>query len=169
MLHALVLTIIMQKKHVLLQIWALYQWGAQTGWLMTYFTLLPHVLAQFMTSLVETAGHKMAAHTVVAMRLLCRPMRSQNRWARDIFHIFATHAGPVYDITDIDCWSQNRCTDSHNYVTSLPMRSQNRLAHDISHFCHSCWPSLWHHWYRRLVTKSLHTQSYLCDFQSLDF
>lgn len=34
------------------------------------------------------------------------------------FHTFATHAGPVYDITDIDVWSQNRCTHSHIYVTS---------------------------------------------------
>ena len=29
-------------------------------------------------------------------------MRSQNSWAPDIFHTFATHAGPVYDITDIE-------------------------------------------------------------------
>ena len=105
-----------------------------------------------------------AKEACFASDLSSLPMRNQYRLARDVFHTFATHAGPVYDITDIDCWSQNGCTHSRSYVTSLPIRSQNRLAHDISHFCHACWPSLWHHWYRRLVTKSLHTQSYLCDF-----
>ena len=42
----------------------LYQWRAEKDWLMRYLILLPHMLALF-HSLTQTAGHKMAALTVM--------------------------------------------------------------------------------------------------------
>ena len=42
----------------------LYQWREEKGWLMTCLILLLNMPALFMTSLIQTAGHKMAAFTV---------------------------------------------------------------------------------------------------------
>ena len=47
---------------------AIFQRGVETGWLVTYLILLPHASALFMTSLTQTAAHKIAALTVVFLR-----------------------------------------------------------------------------------------------------
>ena len=35
------------------------------------------------------------------------PVRSKKRLAYDAADTFAPHAGPAYDVTDTDCWTQN--------------------------------------------------------------
>ena len=37
---------------------------AEKGWLVVCLTLSPHILALFMTSLIQTDGHKMSAPTI---------------------------------------------------------------------------------------------------------
>ena len=46
---------------------ALYRWRAEKGCLVTYLIHLKQMLAPLMTSLLQTAGHKMAALTVVLL------------------------------------------------------------------------------------------------------
>ena len=55
----------------LLQIWVqlrsiiLCEWRAEKGWIVMYLLLLPHMMALFMMSLSDAAGHKMATLAVV--------------------------------------------------------------------------------------------------------
>ena len=48
---------------------ALYQWRAEKDWLATYLTVLQHMPALFVMSLIQTAEHKMAAFMVVFFQL----------------------------------------------------------------------------------------------------
>ena len=47
-------------------------------------------------------------------------MKTRKRLACDMYTTFATHAGCVYDVTDIECWAQNGSTRSHVFVTFKP-------------------------------------------------
>ena len=45
------------------------------------------------------------------------PMKSRKRVTCDLFHMTATHASLVYDITDTDCWAQKGSTHGHVFKT----------------------------------------------------
>lgn len=51
------------------------------------------------------------------------------RLARDGFHIFAMHAGLVYDIPDTDCWAQNGSAHAHVLATFKLPFVRNRTRH----------------------------------------
>ena len=47
----------------------LYHWRAEKGRHLTYFKILPHMQPLFMTSLIKTPGHKLAAFTIMFSQL----------------------------------------------------------------------------------------------------